>query len=61
MSKAKKEDKDLEKMVDEIDYSAVIARLAGTPLTKEQEESCKKFDEVYDATHPNKKESEKKK
>lgn len=53
--------KDMEKMMEEIDYSAVIARLAGTPLTKEQEESCKKFDEVYDATHPNKKESEKKK
>lgn len=52
MSKAKKEDKDLEKMVEEIDYTAVIARLAGTPLTKEQQTSCEKFDQVYDATHP---------
>ena len=34
MSKAKKEDKDLKKMVEEIDYTAVIARLAGTRLQR---------------------------
>lgn len=44
--------KELEQMAEEIDYKAVIDRLAGKKLTEEQMESCRKFDAVYDATHP---------
>lgn len=50
----KKDVKELEKTVEEIDYKAVIARMAGQPLTEEQKESCRKFDEMYDITHPEK-------
>lgn len=46
------EKKELKEMAEEIDYTAVIARMAGKELTPEQKESCRKFDEVYDATHP---------
>lgn len=45
---------DTKKLMDEvedIDYSAVIARLAGRPLTREQEAMCKRYDALYDATH----------
>lgn len=51
----KEEKKNLEEMEKGIDYSAVIARMAGEPLTPEQEESCRKFDTVYDSTHPDRK------
>lgn len=46
--------KELEKMADDIDYSSVIARMAGQELTEAQKEECRKFDELYDATHPEK-------
>lgn len=45
----------IEKLMEEaesIDYSAVIARLAGQPLTEEQKEMCARYDALYDATHP---------
>lgn len=42
----------LDEMLDDIDFTAVIARLSGAQLTEEQKTSCEKFDEVYDATHP---------
>lgn len=45
---------DLKKMLDEvenIDYSAVIARLAGQPLTEDQKEMCARYDALYDMTH----------
>lgn len=44
--------KKFDKMIDDIDFTAVIARLTGAQLTEEQKNSCEKFDEVYDATHP---------
>lgn len=44
--------RDLDEMLDDIDFTAVIARLSGAQLTEEQKTSCEKFDEVYDATHP---------
>lgn len=44
--------KRLDEMIDDIDFTAVIARLSGVQLTEEQKTSCEKFDEVYDATHP---------
>lgn len=44
--------KKLDEMIDDIDFTAVIARLSGAQLTEEQKTSCEKFDEVYDATHP---------
>lgn len=34
-----------------IDYTAVIARLAGQPLTEAQKEICARYDALYDATH----------
>lgn len=45
---------ELEKLmreVESIDYSAVIARLAGQALTDEQKEMCARYDALYDATH----------
>ena len=42
----------LDEMLDDIDFTSVIARLSGAQLTEEQKTSCEKFDEVYDATHP---------
>ena len=47
--------KSLDELEKEIDFDAVIARMAGEPLTPEQEESCRKFDTVYDCTHPDRK------
>ena len=46
------ENRTLNEMIDDIDFTAVIARLSGAQLTEEQKTSCEKFDEVYDATHP---------
>lgn len=40
------------KDADEIDYSAVVARMAGQALTEEQKEMCRRFDALYDETHP---------
>ena len=51
MDNKKMNQKELEQMVEEIDYKAVIDRLAGKKLTDEQKEACRKFDAVYDATH----------
>lgn len=44
--------KNMEQAVENVDFSAVIARLAGKPLTKEQQEQCEKFDALYDQLHP---------
>ena len=40
------------KEADEIDYSAAVARMTGQALTEEQEEMCRRFDALYDETHP---------
>lgn len=40
------------KEADGIDYSALAARMAGQELTEEQEEMCRRFDALYDETHP---------
>lgn len=48
---------DIKRLMEEaesIDYTAVIARLAGRPLTKEQEAMCERYDALYDATHQKK-------
>lgn len=37
--------------VDTIDFTAVVARLAGEPLTDEQREMCERYDALYDETH----------
>ncbi len=43
--------KQLMEEAEQIDFSAVIARLAGELLTEEQEEICQRFDALYDAVH----------
>lgn len=43
--------KDMMKETEEIDYTAVIARLAGQPLTEEQKKMCARYDALYDAAH----------
>lgn len=43
--------KQLTEEAEQIDFTAVIARLAGEPLTEEQEEMCRRFDALYDAVH----------
>lgn len=46
----------IKKMMDEaerIDYRAVIARFVGEDMSAEQQEMCKRFDDLYDATHEN--------
>ncbi len=48
----KKTPAELETVIDQIDYTAVIARMTGQPLTEEQQASCAAYDALYDATHP---------
>lgn len=43
--------KEMEQAVENVDFTAVIARLAGKPLTEEQQKQCEKFDALYDQLH----------
>lgn len=43
---------ELKSLANGIDYTAVIARMAGVPLTEDQKRECEKFDRLYDQTHP---------
>lgn len=51
MSEKKMTVKEMFNEVDSIDFTAVVARLAGEPLTDEQREMCERYDALYDATH----------
>lgn len=43
--------KQLMEAAEQIDFTAVIARLAGGSLSEEQEKMCRQFDALYDAVH----------
>lgn len=50
--KQEKKISELENLANGIDYTAVIARMAGVALTENQKRECEKFDRLYDQTHP---------
>lgn len=45
--------KKMEQAVETVDFSAVVARMAGKPLTAEQQKQCEEFDSLYDQLHSN--------
>ena len=40
--------KEMMKEVEQIDFSAVISRLVGKPLSEEEKEMCERYDNLYD-------------